>query len=73
MSSSLPSTILALRSALERGDIGWEESIAHQFKQFNELGQRLKTVTTYFAQEPASEEPRSQTVGWRGNGAQRYF
>lgn len=56
MSSSLPNTILALRSALERGDIGLQESIAHQHERFTALGQRLHTVTDYFSQEPTSEQ-----------------
>jgi aspartyl-tRNA(Asn)/glutamyl-tRNA(Gln) amidotransferase subunit A len=55
MSSSLPHTILALRSALERGDIGLKESITHQFERFAAMGRRLQTVTEYFAQEPSNE------------------
>lgn len=53
MSSALPNTISALQSALERGDIGLRELIAHQFEQFAALGQRLHGATDDFAPVPA--------------------
>jgi aspartyl-tRNA(Asn)/glutamyl-tRNA(Gln) amidotransferase subunit A len=62
MSSTLPNTILALRNALERGEIGLQASIALQFERFAALGQRLQTVTDFFAQEPTSESSGLQPL-----------